>query len=569
MAFEKRVALRGSDKHLIAGSVETGKPDPSEKMEVTVVLRGRDHRPQPGRVRCIARHEYEAMYGPEENHLELLKRFAADHNLAVGAHRHGSRNVKLTGTLSAIEKAFGVNLLRYRVDHRNLHYRGRQGTVQIPEELAAFVVAVLGLDNRPQAKPHLRFLGGVPQVGAAGSPNRGAAGAPNPNAALPGSFNPNQVAKLYQFPQGDGSGQTIGIIELGGGFSANDLKTYFSGLGIKQPKVTAVAVDNGTNAPGQDPNADGEVMLDIEVAGAVAPGANIVVYFAENTDQGFINAISQAVHDTTNKPSVISISWGAPEDVWTEQSRDAMNMALQDAATVGVTVTVAAGDDGATDGLEAGNGVTGKYHVDFPGSSPWSLCCGGTKLSANGASISSEVVWDELTKNEGATGGGVSRTFPLPDYQSKASIPKNPDTGFVGRGVPDIAGDADPETGYNVLVDGRNQVIGGTSAVAPLAAGLIAILNQQLKTQLGFANPDLYQAASSFRDITSGNNGYYKAVAGWDPCTGLGSPVGTALLSALQTIVKAAPPQPSKPGQPTRKPPTKKPPVKKSGKAVT
>src|SRR6185312_5483036 len=286
MAFEKRVALRGSDKHLMPGSVETGKPDPSEKIEVTVVLRGRDHRPQPGRVRCIARHEYEAMYGPEENHLELLKRFAADHNLAVGAHRHGSRNVKLTGTLAAMEKAFGVNLLRYRVNHRNLNYRGRQGAVQIPEELAAFVVAVLGLDNRPQAKPHLRFRGGVPQLGAAGSPNPIAAGAPNPNAAAPGSFNPNQVAKLYQFPQGDGSGQTIGIIELGGGFSASDLQTYFSGLGVKQPKVTAVSIDNGTNAPGQDPNADGEVMLDIEVAGAVAPGANIVVYFAENTDQG-------------------------------------------------------------------------------------------------------------------------------------------------------------------------------------------------------------------------------------------------------------------------------------------
>jgi kumamolisin len=558
MAFEKKVALKGSDKLLIPGSVETGKPDRMEKIDVTVVLRGKDHRPQPGRVRCIARHEYDALYGPEENHLELLRRFAADHNLAVGAHRHGSRNVKLTGTVAAVEDAFGVNLLQYRVNHRNLRYRGRQGAVQIPEELESFVVAVLGLDDRPQAKPHLRFRGGLPQSLPAG--------ASNPNAAAPGSFNPNDVAKLYQFPQGDGSGQTVGIIELGGGFSASDLKAYFSGLGISQPKVTAVAVDNGTNAPGKDPNADGEVMLDIEVAGAVAPGANIVVYFAENTDQGFTNAISQAVHDATNKPSVISISWGGPEDTWTQQSRDAMNMALQDAATVGVTVTVAAGDDGATDGLQPGQGITGTYHVDFPGSSPWSLCCGGTKLSGSGT-ISSEIVWDELSKNEGATGGGVSRTFPLPDYQSKVNVPKNPDTGFVGRGVPDLAGDADPETGYNVLVDGRKQVIGGTSAVAPLAAGLIAILNQQLKTQLGFVNPDLYQATSGFRDITSGNNGYYKAGAGWDPCTGLGSPVGTALQSGLQAIIKANPPaQPSgsdgsaKPTQnPPKKNPTKKP----------
>src|SRR5579885_1319359 len=170
MAFEKRVALRGSDKRLIPGSVETGKPDPSEKIDVTVVLRGKDHRPQPGRVRCIARQEYDAMYGPEESHLELLKRFAADHNLAVGAHRHGSRNIRLTGTLAAMENAFGVNLAQYRVDHRNLHYRGRQGAVQIPEELASFVVAVLGLDNRPQARPHLRFRGGAPQPAGSFTP---------------------------------------------------------------------------------------------------------------------------------------------------------------------------------------------------------------------------------------------------------------------------------------------------------------------------------------------------------------------------------------------------------------
>jgi kumamolisin len=545
MAFETKVALKGSDKRLIPGSVETGKPDSSEKIEVTVVLRGKGARPHPRRVRCIARHEYDPLYGPEPSHLELLKSFATEHNLSIGDHSHGSRHIKLSGTVAAVENAFGVNLVRYKVEDRNLQYRGRQGEVKIPEELASFVVAVLGLDNRPQAKPHLRFRSGV-----------------RPHAAVPASFNPNQVAQLYQFPKGDGTGQTIGIIELGGGFSASDLKTYFSGLGIKQPNVTAVAVDNGTNAPGKDPNADGEVMLDIEVAGAVAPGANIVVYFADNTDRGFADAISQAVHDATNKPSVISISWGAPEDTWTQQSRDAMNMVLQDAATVGVTVTVAAGDDGATDGAQPGQGVTGKYHVDFPGSSPWSLCCGGTKLTANGSHIASEVVWDELSKNEGSTGGGVSRSFPLPDYQSKSHVPKNPDTSFVGRGVPDIAGDADPESGYNVLVDGQKQVIGGTSAVAPLAAGLVAILNQQLKTQLGFVNPDLYQATSGFRDITSGNNGYYNADTGWDACTGLGSPVGTALLSALQTIVKANPPAPpTKPAPPPVKKP--KPPTKK------
>jgi kumamolisin len=291
--------------------------------------------------------------------------------------------------------------------------------------------------------------------------------------------------------------------------------------------VTAVSVDEGKNSPGSD--ADGEVMLDIEVAGAIAPGANIAVYFAPNTDQGFIDAITDAVHDTTRKPSVLSISWGGPEDSWSQQARDAMNAALQDAAAMGVTVTVAAGDDGSTDGV-----TDGKQHVDFPASSPFSLACGGTKLTDSGTKIPSEQVWNELTKNEGSTGGGVSTFFPLPDYQKNAGVPKNVDTSFVGRGVPDICGDADPETGYLIRVDGQTEVIGGTSAVAPLWAALAALLNQQLGKPIGFVNPKLYALpAASFFDVVTGNNGAYKAGPKWDACTGLGSPNGTAIASAL------------------------------------
>jgi subtilase family serine protease len=274
-------------------------------------------------------------------------------------------------------------------------------------------------------------------------------------------------------------------------------------------------------------------MLDIEVVGAIAPGANIAVYFAPNTDQGFINAITDAVHDSTRKPSVISISWGAPEDSWTQQSQTAMNSALQDAASLGVTVTAAAGDDGSTDG--AGDG---KLHVDFPASSPFTLACGGTTLKGSGKNITSEVVWNEIANQEGATGGGVSNVFAVPSYQSSAGVPKQPQTGFAGRGVPDVAGNADPSTGYQVRVDGQNEVVGGTSAVAPLWAALTALMNEQIGTNLGFLNPKLYSLGADFRDITSGNNddsnlGYYSAKQGWDPCTGLGSPNGADLLKAL------------------------------------
>jgi kumamolisin len=291
-------------------------------------------------------------------------------------------------------------------------------------------------------------------------------------------------------------------------------------------------------------------MLDIEVAAAVAPGANLAVYFAPNTDQGFIDAISTAVHDTTNKPSVISISWGGPESSWTQQSITALDQACQSAAALGITITVAAGDNGSSDGV-----TDGSNNVDFPASSPHVLACGGTKLVASGTTISSEVVWNETAANEGATGGGVSNVFPLPTWQASANVPAPAQSGG-GRGVPDVAGDADPSTGYTVRVDGQTMVIGGTSAVAPLWAGLIALANAQNKVTAGFLQPTIYaaKAKSAFHDITSGNNGAFSAGPGWDACTGFGSPVGTAIVSLLASTTTATKKTPTKKKAPTKTP---------------
>jgi kumamolisin len=275
-------------------------------------------------------------------------------------------------------------------------------------------------------------------------------------------------------------------------------------------------------------------MLDIEVSASVAPGAKIVVYFAPNTDQGFIDAVTTAAHDTTLRPSIISISWGGPESSWPTQARNSLNSACQDAATMGVTVFVASGDSGAADGSS-----NGALEVDFPSSSPYVIGCGGTKLAINGSVISSEVTWNELSADEGATGGGVSEVFTLPSFQSGATVPAAPN-GFKGRGVPDVCGDADPASGYDVLVDGESTVIGGTSAVAPLWAGLVARINQSIGKPAGYLNPLIYSAnavagtSAEFHDITSGSNGGYSAAPGWDPCTGLGSPNGAALLAALK-----------------------------------
>ncbi len=521
MAFEKKVALAGSHREMLEGASVARAIDKNEIVSVTVVLRRRTPSAaaesfafsDPQSVVHQSREEYGQAHGATSADIATIVAFAHEFGLTVTERSQARRSVGLSGTAENMQKAFGTSLAYYN-SPRGV-YRGRTGSIMIPTELQPIVTAVLGLDNRPVAKPHLRV-----------------------HAAQPaGSLTPVQVAKLYNFPTGvDGTGETIGIIELGGGYKTADLKTYFTKLGIKVPTVSSVSVDQGVNKPGADPNSDGEVMLDIEVAGAVAPGAHIVVYFAPNTDQGFHDAITTAVQDTVNKPSVISISWGGPEDSWTTQSAQAMLEAVTDAAAIGVTVTAAAGDDGATDGAS-----DNKLHVDLPACLPPVLACGGTRLNASNGVLTSEVVWNELANKEGATGGGVSKIFPVPSYQNSAGVPKQPETSFAGRGVPDVAGDADPETGYSVRVDGKNTVIGGTSAVAPLWAGLTALINQRLGRPVGFVQPALYKIGSTaFRDIKTGNNGHYAAGPNWDACTGLGSPNGTALIQALMGQAKAA-----------------------------
>ncbi len=494
-----------------------------------------------GKVR-LTRAQFAQKHGADPAAVRAVRAFAKQFGLAVepGSPAPGQRSVQISGSASAIQTAFAVTL--QQVAHEGETYRVREGPIQLPEELKGMVEAVLGLDDRPQAKPHFRIAPGSRSIGPGSeesSPNpadskSGASPGANPKdasirARASGiSYTPVQVANLYQFPKSaSGAGQTIGIIELGGGFRKADITAYFKSLGQKTPRVLAISVDGGKNAPTTATSADGEVMLDIEITAAVAPGATIAVYFAPNTDQGFIDAISTAVHDTKNKPSVISISWGGPESSWTQQALTALDQACQAAAALGVTITAASGDNGSSDGGTGDN-------VDFPASSPHVLACGGTKLVASGSTIASEVVWNEVANNEGATGGGVSKIFAKPTWQANANVPA-PVGGSGGRGVPDVAGDADPATGYTIRVDGQTLVFGGTSAVAPLWAGLVAVANQQNKVSAGFLQPAIYaaRAKSAFHDITVGNNGTFAAAPGWDACTGLGSPIGTALISLL------------------------------------
>jgi kumamolisin len=511
------ISLKGSERTDPAGARVLSSADPDEQLQVTLIVRRRAAQELHARAAALAagrtaksflsREEFAQEHGADATDLSAVRAFAEGHGLKMVLEHSARRTMVVTGTVSQFNAAFEVQLKN--MEHAGHRYRGRTGSIHIPAELKGVIEAVLGLDNRPQAVPHFRV---------------------RPASSRAISFTPTQVASLYGFPAGSGEGECVALIELGGGFKPADLQTYFKSLKVASPIVVAVPVDNGSNSPTGDANGpDGEVMLDIEVVGAIAPQARVAVYFAPNTDAGFLDAITTAIHDTTNKPSVLSISWGGPESSWTSQAMTAMDSAFQAAATMGITVCVASGDNGSSDGVNDGSD-----HVDFPSSSPFALACGGTSLQANAAAISSEVVWNDGSSG-GASGGGVSNVFPAATWQigQSATTSEGKKTPLKMRGVPDVSGNADPETGYLVRIDGNDTVIGGTSAVAPLWAALITRLNQAAGKPAGYLNPQLYQNPTALRDITRGNNGDFEATTGWDACTGLGSPNGTALRNVI------------------------------------
>lgn len=494
-----RWIVPGSDRSALPGSRLLGDAPADAPVCVTLWLRSKNADPPAA---AISRAAFADRYGADAADLQKVEAFAREHGLRVVESSAARRSVVLQGTVAQMNAAFGVTLKSYQT--AGATYRCREGSISLPAALTDVVQAVLGLDDRPQASPRAR-LAAAPET----------------------SYTPLQIAGLYDFPSGvDGSGQCIGIVELGGGFSQADFAAYLTQLGVRAQTVTIVSVDGATNSPGNQ-DADIEVMLDAEIAGAVAPGAKLVLYFAPNTDQGFLDAVTTAVHDQTNNPSAISISWGSPESNWTAQARTALDQAIADASTIAVSVCVASGDGGSSDGLN-----DGASHVDFPASSPYALACGATTLSGTGSAIASETAWSD-------SGGGVSDFFARPSWQAKAGVPAPPAGSQGGRGVPDVAGDGDPNTGYNIRVDGKDVVVGGTSAVAPLWASLIALMNQQLGRHLGYLDPSLYSLPGYPRnpgplhDITGGSNGAYRAGPGWDACTGLGTPDGQRLAQAL------------------------------------
>jgi kumamolisin len=555
----QKFSIPGSRRPSIPEAKLLGRSNPAQRITLSIYARQNPNPPEatvrsldalrtdlPGKRRYLTTEQFNSVYGADPADLEKIAAWAKANQLDVLESSAPTRRIQVQGTIQNIERAFSLELNEYQ-HPQDGQYRGREGEVHVPSELFGIVDGVFGLDTRRVGRPRRR-RSTLRRVSL--DSVRTEAGNP-----FPGSFFPHQVAQLYSYPANlDGAKQNIAIFAFNGapspdprgGYSPAALRTYFEQvLGGKVPTITDVVVQGPGNDPGPDTQASdqqgdstGEVMLDMCVVGSVAPGVHIFMYFTEFTSQGWLDALHQAITDD-NAISVISISYGNPEDdpegAWSRMGVRVVNQAFEAAMAKGITICCASGDDGSSDGVSSG------AHVDFPASSPFVLGVGGTKLVATSGApptIAEETVWNELMQDEGAGGGGISAIFTKPSYQNCTKIPPSVNPPHrVGRGVPDVAAVADPETGVIVMhIDGQQlEQIGGTSASTPLWAALIARLNQGLGTKCGFLNPVLYTKCgnSVLRDITVGNNGAYSAEPGWDACTGLGSPDGQRLLHAL------------------------------------
>lgn len=537
------VELPNSTHTLPAGSIVQRKTSPNQWMEVTVgVMRKQDlpslasiEKLKPRDRKYLTRDELEKKYGSSEDAINKITAFAHAHNLQVTREEPISARMRLAGTVEDISKAFSVSMFDYHQDKLG-DFHGHTGPVLIPEDLKDSVTGVFGFNNHR----HLRRHPAMAEV-AILTPMAAAASVRQP------WFKPPDLATIYNFPKATGKGQCIALLEFGGGVEADSVTAYFNNLGIPQPNVLTIPVNHVSVDPAADPDSTGEVMLDIDVAGALAPDATIAVYFSTFDEKGLIDAISAVVADKTNDPSVVSISWGWDENqkfqnsiLWTPAAIDHISHSFLAAALLGITVCVSTGDDGSEAQVQ-----DGRAHVNYPATDPSVLAVGGTTLhkkSGSKPAIASEVVWNDGPGN--GTGGGISDYIPVPTWQSgvvQASI--NP-THFKGRGIPDVAANADPDTGYLTYSGGKFGIVGGTSAAAPLWGALIALCNQQLNARVGNFNALLYSTigpAKVLHDITKGNNdtdgllsGQFAAKAGWDPCTGWGTPDGEKLLAALK-----------------------------------
>jgi kumamolisin len=519
--------LEGSELRPSPNARVLGPADETETLRTTIVLRRRpDGPPVPGPAYYLrtppserprlSESGFAARYGADPGDIERVAAFARSHGLTVDEINAARRTVVVEGTVAQFNRAFNVTLRAYehevqrsaRSERRTEAYRGYDGFIHVPADLVGVVIGVFGLDNRRITKR---------------------------NAADPPGTAPIAIGAttgLYDFPPNLAAGQTIAIFSEGG-YLTSDITANF---GINPPSVIDVTVD-ASNGGFADP----ETTQDIFIAASAAPGAQIAVYFTTYSQQGWVDLLSRVIHPSPGDPqcSVLSSSFYVSDgdDAATLLAEGvplswiiAVTQVFEDAAIQNVTMCIASGDTGAQS-----KRFDGKAHVQYPGSDPWVLAVGGTTIG------SSEWAWNDGT---GASGGGVSDYFPSPSYQIDANVPASVNDGHHGRGVPDVAANASPNSGYPFVLSGGPGLANGTSASAPLWAGLIAVFNAALGESVGFINPVVYALnGAGFRDIVpepgAADNSFlgvtgYPVTVGWDAVTGWGSPRGGVLLNGLK-----------------------------------
>ena len=541
MKSTEHVSLPGTELQTLVGDHKIATAvDESERIQVTLALHRKEELPSEDTLHSTLSSEHahleldelEDKHGAHPDSIDEVRKFAREHGLEITSEDPGSAIVQLEGRIGDFNTAFDVKL-ENREDVLG-EFRGHQGLIHLPKTLAEHVEGVAGLDSRknlstPPKDSLLQYRF-----------------APAPDKLHP--YRPQEIADIYNFPKDlDGSGETIGIISLGGRISMADMDAYFRKQGLRTPRIKTVNIPvPGSRGRPQRASAelqtshDIEATLDVQLAGAFAPGARIVLYSIDDRNH-YLTAIKAAIHDKKWRPSVLSYSFGLAERHCLERNLQLSNEAFEEAALLGISICAAAGDGGsATLFYSSFVNPPPMTHVLFPACSPFVLACGATSLPRNGI----ETVWNDLGQCRAATGGGVSVHFSRPKYQEGCDVPVNPTQGVArqGRGVPDVAASADVRWGYEIIYKGQALPAGATSASTPIWAALIARFNQGLGRRLGHVNPLFYRLADSggFVSIKQGFNGAYRAKDAWDCCTGLGRPDGQRLFRAIQETIGAS-----------------------------
>jgi kumamolisin len=515
-----------------ARAVRIGPVERESEVTLTFALAPRDRSGLTAKARSgrsFSRADVENAHRPEGATVRELLRWCAARGLRAEAGADGWL-VEVRGAAPDVERALGVRLDSVSVGR----VRGR--LVRGEPDLPPGVGAVLGLSDlaRPwRGRPH-RPGGAAAATGPASGPGylpadiRLAYGLPDPATGL------------------DGQGESVAVLEFGSAFRTSDLSAFWQRVGVRAPRVESIWAPPAPRpgAPAPPASADVEATADVEWVGALAPGALVVVVNALVGEGagGFAQALARALVEVTRldpRPGVVSISWGDAEAFFAPADLAALDWLCARAAAMGVSVVAASGDSGAY-GVPVPVGPL--QSVDAPACLSHVLAVGGTRMELSDGVVARELGWSDGAGG-GASGGGVSAVFPVPPWQDAAAVAAATGGG-AGRGVPDVSADADPDTGYRMLLDGRVGVVGGTSLAAPVWAAALTLVNQARRRTglgpVGLAAPALYPLArpTRVRDILVGDNAFlsapgYRCRPGWDAVTGLGSPAGPALWQAL------------------------------------